>query len=252
MKRYIYNYQTIVTLSDEVTNHFLLLRCQPSIGSYMTIDREHFIISPDYNTSRGIDHYGNRIIYGGQRDAHRVLAYISTGIVSMQPYKIRSERGADPIFSVSTPLTALDQKYAIEPSKDAADEAEEICHKVHNMMSYVPCSTNVGTPASLVIESLQGVCQDYAHLMIGLCRISGIPARYACGFMEGTGATHAWVEIHDGYSWIAFDPTNDCRIRYGYVKIAHGRDAADCAVSRGIYLGSAIEETQINVTLKEI
>ena len=88
--------------------------------------------------------------------------------------------------------------------------------------------------------------------MIGFCRRCGIPARYVCGFMEGTGETHAWVEVYDGYSWIGFDPTNDCRIIYGYVKLAHGRDASDCPVSRGIYNGQALQQTQISVTLKEI
>ena len=98
----------------------------------------------------------------------------------------------------------------------------------------------------------KGVCQDYAHLMIAICRINGIATRYVCGFMEGTGETHAWVEIHDGYSWIGFDPTNNCRISYGYVKIAHGRDAFDGPVNRGVYIGNALQQTQINVTLKEI
>ena len=266
MKRYIYNYQTIVTFSESVVNHSILLTCQPAVGGYMTVDDEHLIISPAFRLTKSIDQLGNRIIYGSQREGHLSLAYVSTGIVSMSPYVIRSEREVNPVYLVQTRMTeiggGLDTLDADAPStgtnglgtgqRHAIEVAEEICHKVYGMMTYMPFSTNVETTASQVMQTLQGVCQDYAHLMIGFCRRCGIPARYVCGFMEGTGETHAWVEVYDGYSWIGFDPTNDCRIIYGYVKLAHGRDASDCPVSRGIYNGQALQQTQISVTLKEI
>ena len=264
MKRYIYNYQTIVTFSESVVNHAVLLRCQPAVGSYMTVDEEHLIISPGFRLTKGVDQLGNRIIYGSQREGHLSLAYVSTGLVSMSPYVIRSERGFNPVYLVQTRMTDIGQDTLDADATGmgtatcapmlghTVEVAEEICHKVYGMMTYVPFSTNVETTASQVMQTLQGVCQDYAHLMIGYCRRQGIPARYVCGFMEGTGETHAWVEVYDGYSWIGFDPTNDCRIIYGYVKLAHGRDASDCPVSRGIYGGQALQQTQISVTLKEI
>lgn len=264
MKRYIYNYQTIVTFSESVINHAVLLRCQPAVGSYMTVDEEHLVISPGFRLTKGVDQLGNRIVYGSQREGHMSLAYVSTGLVSMSPYVIRSERGFNPVYLVQTRMTDIGQDTldADAPSTVTAtyapelghivDVAQDICHQVYGMMTYVPFSTNVETTAAQVIQTLQGVCQDYAHLMIGYCRRQGIPARYVCGFMEGTGETHAWVEVYDGYSWIGFDPTNDCRIIYGYVKLAHGRDASDCPVSRGIYGGQALQQTQISVTLKEI
>ena len=264
MKRYIYNYQTIVTFSESVVNHAVLLRCQPSVGSYMTVDEEHLVISPGFRLTKGVDQLGNRIIYGSQREGHMSLAYVSAGIVSMSPYVIRSERGFNPVYLVQTRMTDIGQDTLDADATGmgtatcapelghAIDVAEAICHKVYGMMTYMPFSTNVETTASQVMKTMQGVCQDYAHLMIGYCRRRGIPARYVCGFMEGTGETHAWVEVYDGYSWIGFDPTNDCRIIYGYVKLAHGRDASDCPVSRGLYAGQALQQTQISVTLKEI
>ena len=264
MKRYIYNYQTIVTFSESVVNHAVLLRCQPSVGSYMTVDEEHLVISPGFRLTKGVDQLGNRIIYGSQREGHMSLAYVSAGIVSMSPYVIRSERGFNPVYLVQTRMTDIGQDTLDADATGmgtatcapmlghTVEVAEEICHKVYGMMTYMPFSTNVETTASQVMKTMQGVCQDYAHLMIGFCRRCGIPARYVCGFMEGTGETHAWVEVYDGYSWIGFDPTNDCRIIYGYVKLAHGRDASDCPVSRGLYAGQALQQTQISVTLKEI
>ena len=261
MRRYLYNYQTIVTFSQPVTNHYMLLRCQPMSRAYMRIDEEHLIVSPGFNVCRDVDAFGNRLVYGGQRDEHTALAYISAGIVEMSQYVIRTPRGISPVYRMPTPLTSLNQEQAAEwnGGHDSTQfdghigqEALAICHEVYALMNYMPLTTTVDTPAKEVYRLRRGVCQDYAHLMIALCRQCGIAARYVCGFVEGTGETHAWVEVHDGYSWIGFDPTYDLRISFGYVKVAHGRDAADCPVNRGVYVGNAMQQTQVSVTLKEI
>ena len=263
MKRYLYNYQTIVTFSQPVTNHHLLLRCQPMSGSYMRIDEEQLIVSPGYRMCRDVDAFGNRVVYGGQREGHTSPAYISAGIVEMSQYVTRTDRGISPIYLIDTPLTMIDLEQSGQWLKECetlfadcgtgqADKASAICHYVYSQMAYMPLTTTVETPATEVFRLRRGVCQDYAHLMIALCRLSSIPARYVCGFLEGTGETHAWVEIHDGYSWLGFDPTNDRRISYGYVKLAHGRDASDCPVNRGVYLGNAMQQNIVSVTLVEV
>ena len=108
MKRYLYNYQTIVTFSQPVTNHHLLLRCQPMSGSYMRIDEEQLIVSPGYRMCRDVDAFGNRVVYGGQREEHTSLAYISAGIVEMSQYVTRTDRGISPIYLIDTPLTMID------------------------------------------------------------------------------------------------------------------------------------------------
>ena len=183
MKRYIYNYQTIVTFSESVVNHAVLLRCQPSVGSYMTVDEEHLIISPGFRLTRGIDQLGNRIVYGAQRDAHASLAYVSAGLVTMSPYVIRSERGVNPVYLVQTRMTDIGQDTFDADATGTADGGEvmlghiaevamEICHKVYGMMTYVPFSTNVenmdmltrfGYPyrrLSLAYDSLKRYCKE--------------------------------------------------------------------------------------------
>ena len=77
------------------------------------------------------------------------------------------------------------------------------------------------TTAAEVLERKEGVCQDFAHLMIALCRQRGIPARYVNGFLVGEGETHAWVEIFDGYNWLGFDPTHNCRISDGFISLQY-------------------------------
>ncbi|MDO4159364.1 MAG: transglutaminase family protein [Prevotellaceae bacterium] len=252
MKRYLYNYQTILTFSSPVINHSVLLRCQPMNADYQTVEEEHVIMSPDFWTCKGTDSFGNRILFGGEREPHSSFAFVSTGIVSMEPYNVKVTHGISPIYYLPTRLTSLSTRMERERTADIVADAMDICHAVHVMIEYVPCATTVETSAEDALQQRKGVCQDYAHLMIAICRQSGIAARYVCGFMEGTGETHAWVEIFDGYRWVGIDPTSDSQIVYGYVKLAHGRDAADCAVSRGLYAGLVSQEQIINVTLKEI
>lgn len=252
MKRYLYNYQAILTFGQPVINHSVLLRCIPMAADYQSVEEEHVIFSPDFWVSRGIDAFGNRILYGGQRDAHSSYAYVSAGIVSMEPYTVKAPTGVSPIYSLATPLTLLPGEMASARTNDILADAMAISNRVHGMLEYAPRTTSVDTPVAEVLEQGKGVCQDYAHLMIAICRQSGIPARYVCGLVEGTGETHAWVEVFDGYSWIGIDPTNNIQVQYGYIKLAHGRDAADCSVSRGLYAGLTTQEQMISVTVKEI
>lgn len=262
MKRYLYCYQTAVAFSEPVRAHNILLRCLPMVGEHQTVEEEHLITPPDFKLRRATDAFGNRIVYGGERAPHKALAYVSTGIVSVGEYKLREGRIPVRAYLQTTPLTTLSEpcegqieergKRREESGERKVVSGESLCHKAHSLLAYTPFATDVTTTASEALKKGQGVCQDFAHVMIALCRQQGIPARYACGFLEGTGATHAWVEVFDGYNWTAFDPTHDRLVEEGYVKIAHGRDSADCPVSRGIYVGAANEQTEINVTLKEI
>lgn len=257
MKRYLYNYQTIVTFSEPVSAHAVMLRCQPAANAFQTIEQEHIIVSPDYWMNAGTDAFGNRILFGGASEPHTVFAYVSTGIVATETY-FQKQRGENMfLYSQPSQLTQLNDAMREAALTDAgattAEKARQLCHRVYEMMAYEPETTTVETPAEDAFSRQCGVCQDYAHLMIAFCRANGLPARYVNGFLEGTGQTHAWVEVFDGYSWQGYDPTHDrTLLQQGYVKIAHGRDSADCPVSRGMFRGQAVQQTQISVTLQEL
>ena len=257
MKRYLYNYQTIVTFSEAVSRHTVMLRCQPAVNDFQTIEQEHVVASPDYSLLSGTDAFGNRILFGSTRKPQTVFAYVSTGIVATETYLQKQCGGNIFLYRQPSRLTGINEAMkaaaVTDPSMTTIEKAEELCHRVYKMMKYQPETTTVDTPASEVFSRQCGVCQDYAHLMIAFCRANDIPARYVNGFLEGTGQTHAWVEVFDGYVWQGFDPTHDCElIQQGYVKLAHGRDSADCPVSRGMFCGQAVQQTQINVTLQEL
>lgn len=252
MKRYLYCYETVFRFGSPVVNHAILLRCEPRAGGYLHVDNHNTVFPPDFRLNRGTDSFGNSIIYGSQRDPHCSLAYVSTGVVSMEPYFIKEDGRPSPMFLQPTKLTLLPDGMGIDRTRDAAADAMRLCSKVNSMIEYAPQHTSVNTPAADVLKLKKGVCQDFAHVFLAACRQSLIPARYVCGFLEGTGQTHAWVEVYDGYRWIGIDPTHNRLIEYGYVKVAHGRDAADCDVIRGMYGGVTTQQMQVNVTLTEL
>ena len=126
---------------------------------------------------------------------------------------------------------------------------------VHGFLKYEPKSTHVHTHMSEVLKDRRGVCQDFAHLMIGLCRSLKIPARYVSGYLatESASATHAWTEAFiPGHGWRALDPTHNCQINETYVKIGHGRDYGDVPPVSGNYHGTLERKMEVEVRISAI
>jgi transglutaminase-like putative cysteine protease len=124
-------------------------------------------------------------------------------------------------------------------SKAVEESATRFCAWTHRALEYSPGTTDARTKVSQALQSGRGVCQDYAHLMIALCRTARIAARYVSGYLPGEGAMHAWVEVLDGEKWLAFDPTHNRRTRDDYVFVACGRDYRDVSPVTGSYVGQA-------------
>lgn len=122
---------------------------------------------------------------------------------------------------------------------------EAIGRWVYRTMRFCAGVTDVTTPASVALAQQQGVCQDYAHVMLAICRASGLPARYVSGFIPGEGYMHAWVEalVADSRTgtahWEGFDPTHNRRPDARYLAIAAGRDYADVSPVTGSFYGAA-------------
>ncbi len=256
---YLYNYQTIVRFTQEVNTHFIKLRCLPCENHCQHLVQEDFILHPDMKLIEGLDTFNNRIITGSSLDPHDSLAYISSGIVDLDEYRIPAE-SAEPYYSVETTKTTYCKEMdavRVDNYDDKWLTAWTLCTELNKQMTYEPNTTNMNTSAAEAFRSRRGVCQDYAHILIALCRHNGIPARYVNGFIAGEGETHAWVEVfvenaENGNEWRALDPTHGNYVDYGYIKLAHGRDADDCTVSRGIYTGMALQQTEIRVIVNKI
>ena len=144
---------------------------------------------------------------------------------------------------------------AIEGRDDAWQVALALMRFTHEYLKYQPNSTHVHTPVREVIARRCGVCQDFAHFMIGLCRSVKIPARYVSGYLatEIASASHAWVEVFlPKLGWRALDPTHNRQIDETYVKIGHGRDYGDVPPISGNYHGTLERRMEVQVKIKPI
>lgn len=253
MRQYLYSYQTCVKFSQPIVKHAFRLRCQPAETAVQHILKQDLTVSPGCWLLHGQDGFGNRTVAGGNNAPHSAFAYLSSGIVEIDDAAITAVND-DCLYRFPTRLTTPvnDFRQMQVAGSSAFEKADHICQLVHQLIAYQPGVTATNTPISSVMEHKQGVCQDFAHIMVAICRLNGLPARYVCGLMLGEGETHAWVEVSDGKEWRAYDPTNNCTAVNGYIKLAHGRDALDCSVCNGVFQGMAIQNTNVSVSVFEV
>lgn len=133
---------------------------------------------------------------------------------------------------------------------------------IYQSFDYAPDSTHVHSPVDDALRARRGVCQDFAHIMIALGRMLGIPCRYVSGYLchrtedhdrSEADATHAWIEaLLPGIGWIGFDPTNNLLAGERHIRVAVGRDYADVPPSRGVYKGQTSSELDVSVRVVPI
>ena len=152
--------------------------------------------------------------------------------------------------------------------RSVAEGAMELMHRIHAGFAYETASTGIDTPIATVLEQRRGVCQDFAHVMIGALRMLGLAARYVSGYlltepapgavpMQGADASHAWVAVWcpraDGrHTWLELDPTNDVVPGGGHVRLAIGRDYADVAPLRGVIRGGGKHSLSVRVQTRQL
>ncbi|KRE83761.1 transglutaminase [Paenibacillus sp. Soil766] len=141
------------------------------------------------------------------------------------------------------------------------DLLQTIFTTINHDFTYDVSATSVQTTVGEMLKLRRGVCQDYSHFMITICREKGIPARYVSGYhfvcdLQGgsadfTQASHAWVEcLIPGAGWFGYDPTNNCEVNWRYVKLGHGRDYNDIVPVKGVYRGSGTQDLEVIVDVK--
>jgi transglutaminase-like putative cysteine protease len=128
---------------------------------------------------------------------------------------------------------------------------------VYNNFNYIKGITTVETTLDEIWDLKAGVCQDFAHILLVMLRLLGIPARYASGYvcphdssLRGEGATHAWVEAYiPFYGWLGLDPTNNCIVNDLHIRLAIGRNFSDCSPVKGTYKGTAKQALEVGVSV---
>ena len=144
--------------------------------------------------------------------------------------------------------------------RDPLTAVRRLAETIYDAFDYEPGVTDAESPIDLALSARRGVCQDFAHIMITICRSWGIPARYVSGYLftdrEGgdrsdPDASHAWLEVFlPSTRWIGFDPTNNPLAGERHVSAAIGRDYADVPPSRGVYKGEAESQLAVGVNVR--
>ena len=149
------------------------------------------------------------------------------------------------------------------PKRPILAAADALMHKIHREFKYAPGSTTIRTSAIEAFEARSGVCQDFAHIMIGCLRSRGLAARYVSGYLRtlpppgadaayvGADASHAWVSVFcPPFGWVDLDPTNDVRVSSDHIIIAWGRDFGDVSPLRGVIVGGGRHRLSVRVSVQ--
>lgn len=255
-----FSYKMELAFSDKVQNHRFTLRMLPQSDERQRITQCVLRVEPECKLEEDYDSFGNKYMHGeivkpherfqvelsGQAQVEKAAVAATAPVMALAPYRFPSQytRAGD----------ALRRYY--EDNKRGQCEsrlgyAERLLHQLYQDMEYVQGVTDIHTTAEEAAVMRKGVCQDYAHIMLSLCRIADIPSRYVVGMMAGEGYSHAWVEVCVEGAWYGLDPTNDRVVDDGYIKISHGRDYQDCIVNRGVFNGFVTQTQNISVSVQD-
>ncbi|MFA6219469.1 MAG: transglutaminase family protein [Erythrobacter sp.] len=144
---------------------------------------------------------------------------------------------------------------------DPGDDRIELLHRLSTAVlqdvAYQAGATHARTTAEEAFAMGTGVCQDHAHIFIGIARLLGIPARYVSGYLMmddrvQQDAGHAWAEAYvEELGWVGFDVSNGISPDARYVRVATGRDYRDAAPVTGISLGTASTVLEVDVAVEQ-
>lgn len=247
--------------------------------------------SPDEYDER-TDVFGNRIVQLGVHHRHDSFDIVATSTVEVDPQPTpvvattweavaetaRGLRGRDAIkigpyralTAASSPATRTDLLAALAtevftPGRPAVEAVAALSTAIFERFAFDPAATDWSTPLDTVLEQRRGVCQDFAHLALAVCRFVGLPASYISGYIEteppagqpksiGADASHAWCSVWvPDFGWFDVDPTNDQSPPNRHVTVGWGRDYADVAPVRGVVIGpSANQAMEVAVEVARV
>ncbi len=268
MKKYRIRQVTAYRYDGPVVNNINQVRLRPVDDDTQLCVRYDLSVNPPARRYWHQDWWGNHVATFTVSAAHDALTITSEAEVDITrtrpnlPAQLDSHARAEltsPAFRdrnaewlANTVYTQLSAPVLEELATEfAAAECplqfvREVMDFVRATFAYDGEATTVNTTAEEFYRIRAGVCQDFTHLVLGLCRTRGIPARYVSGYLycgensalRGDAAMHAWVEIElPTIGWFGIDPTNHAMVGDEYIRIAIGRDYTDIVPIKGVYRG---------------
>lgn len=253
---------TTFTYDRPISEAYTEMRLKPLDADGQRCTHFSLITEPHDMVLRYSDQFGNDVRHFDVIQPHQKLMVAAVSeVMTTDMYK------AD-----SSDLSPLDEFNYLSPTEYAPhspdlvafsaahkadsplDTALNFMHVIYKTLTYEKGATDVTTTADQALTLSRGVCQDFSHIMLAMCRIQNIPARYVSGYLynnEHTAASHAWVDVLvPERGWVSMDPTHDTEQTGQYVRVAVGRDYADVPPTRGIFKGNSKEKMEVTVSVK--
>lgn len=257
-----YQYKMKISYAEPVDKCYFTIKSIPAYDFRQRSISYDISLSPFTQYSESKDSFGNIQIIGCEGKTHHEFEYMIKGLVETYPVDVSGSVNSATIGMYKYPHgkcipgeKLMDFAKEIQEECDACSSSKEKCIKIMNRiyekMKYESGSTKIATTAEEAFANGKGVCQDFSHIFICLLRMFKIPARYVCGLIVGEGKSHAWVEAACEKNFVAFDPTHNRQVTDEYIKFGVGRDAADCAINRGVMWGGGLQTQEINVTVEK-
>jgi len=256
-----FDYWMKLDFSEYVTESHYTVKCLPKDTDMQRISDVNITIFPENSFQKGEDSFGNLTIYGNVLNSHDTFGFHISGNAetNLSFGDTVKEDEYTGIYSypwgLNKPGQALKDYFlqiVLDGCTNDYDKALVLMNRLYEDFTYEAGSTNMRTTAEEAWQQKKGVCQDYAHILIALCHMAKVPARYVAGMMVGEGFSHAWVEILSDGVWHAIDPTHACLALDNYIKIGVGRDAEDCMINKGIVKGGGAQMQTVNVLVEEL
>ena len=230
------------------------------------------------------DYFGNVVSTFAVFERHDRFATVASSVVDVQPapsggltsppWESVRELLAMPLDAVSIAasefifdspyISAFDElldyaRPSFTPGRPLLESVQDLTLRIHDEFKYQPRSTSIDTPLLEVLRTRRGVCQDFAHLMIGVLRSMRLSARYVSGYIrsgprfQGAAASHAWVSVFDPLNgWLGFDPTNNMMTSDSHITLAWGRDYSDVTPVKGLTLGGGGQSVEVEVRVQPL
>lgn len=292
--------------SEPAVESYTELRVRPHNTLKQTVEQHFTEVTPRVPLEDFQDYFGNMVECLSVPFRHKHLSVTSRSAVRTRESK-DALSGLDLTISEAVHLTLPHRRELydfLQPSRhcffcpEVEQLAQELLPKTRSLneavlglnalfqqgFTYQPGVTEISTPINEVIAARQGVCQDFAHVMIAVLRCAGLPARYVSGYIEtdaaaarseeeldqgvdrdletdaedpkeealiGATASHAWVEVYtpNGH-WVGLDPTNNQTEGERHVQIGVGRDYHDVPPLRGVFKGAKRQLLSVKVSVR--
>lgn len=276
MMRYRVVHKTIFKYDKPALASYNEARMLPARNENQIVFSSKVEVKPSGANFEFHDYFDTRVVFFEALEPHEKLAITADSLVEIRnvgeqefmatwdEIQLASVRSLELVdYLRQTPRTTPPAdlaKFALSTaeSSDPAETVKAICEKVYGSVKYQSGITGVHSVASEAWKKKQGVCQDFAHLVVGALRHVGIPARYVSGYLHPqlepklhqtvVGESHAWVEWFIG-GWQAFDPTNNVPVNGRHVLVGRGRDYDDVPPLRGVFAGAESSELSVTVEL---